>query len=58
MKRYRVNLGRTTKPFSELVWADDAMVTDQHQLILTLDGRAVAIYRQGGWTRVRVVGQR
>lgn len=58
MNRYRVNLGRTQKPFSELVWADNAKVNDHGQLFLMLDGRVVAVYRQGGWDRVRVVDSR
>lgn len=58
MNRYRVTLGRTEKPFSELVRADNAKVTEHGQLVLTLDGRTVAVYRQGGWNRVRVVRPR
>lgn len=57
MNCYRVTLGRTTKPFTELVWADDARAVDGVLKLYDTDGRAVAIYRQGGWTRVRVVGR-
>lgn len=56
MKRYRVNLGRMQKPFTELVWADDATVVDG-VLKLWRDSRVVAVYRAGAWTRVREVGR-
>lgn len=57
MRRYRVNLGRLTKPFSELVYASDITVVDGVLKLKDRDGNTVAAYRPGHWSRVRVVGQ-
>jgi hypothetical protein len=66
MARYRVWLGRTEKPFSRVVEADDMMVNDRDQLVLFNRGtgnaftvgtgtQTVAIFRQGAWSYVREI---
>lgn len=66
MSRYRVWLGRTEKPFSRVVEADDMMVNDRDQLVLFNRGtgngftigtgsKNVAIFRAGSWSYVREI---
>jgi len=66
MRRYRVWLGRTVKPFSRVVEADDMLVDDQLNLVLynrpegnhliaDQKSHTVAIFRPGSWSYVREI---